>query len=266
MVTCKLYGRLGNQLFQISTAIAYAMRNNSAWCIPQHITCPPGLTTDPVYFRHFPQLPLNTNYSELQVIKEDPSQCYTPIQEKPKRNSLIYLDGYFQSEKYFADQRKDVLQALAPSFTMTSTNPNEGDDYVSVHVRRGDYLEKPDCHPVLSYGYYVPAIQSFINRGYKRFVVFSDDIKYCKNVFFNKNVFNHMDTSFMYSTNQSPREDLQSMSKCHHHIIANSSFSWWGAWLNERPDKIVVAPKTWYGPALAHVDTKDLIPENWIRI
>lgn len=271
MISCKLYGRLGNQLFIIATTVAYALRHNSKYgtqyVIPRYITKPPGLDTDPVYFRHFPYELFLGDFLEYHEPKD---QSYKEI---PTPNLFGYhdhfqhlkLSGYFQSEKYFADQREGVIKALAPAFTMQTYNPDEGKNYVSLHVRRGDYLEKPECHPVLigNMDYYVSAMNYFKKRGWHRFVVFSDDMEWCKQVFTKERF---VGSRFIYSINQSPIEDLQSMKACAHHIIANSSFSWWGAWLNENPDKIVIAPKRWYGPALSHINTQDLLPEKWIQL
>src|SRR5438045_5771156 len=120
MITCRLYGQLGNQLFQLSAVLAMARRLNVPFSIPQEITCPPGLDTDPIYFRHFPKVPITTEHSRITVFKEHPSQCYTPITPGPQPDGILYLDGYFQSEKYFADQRAAILRAFKPIFTLES--------------------------------------------------------------------------------------------------------------------------------------------------
>lgn len=267
MISCQLYGRLGNQLFQCAATIGYALRNNLPYAIPRHITRPPGLPADPIYFNHFPEVkdiivdPESFQFST--VYYELPDQSYREINPVFTDGMDLLLCGYFQSEKYFGDQREGLLKVLQPAFTMSSSDPDEGRNYVSLHVRRGDYLDKPECHPVLPMSYYVQVIRYFNSKGFYRFVVFSDDMEWCKEEI-NKERF--VGSRFIYSVNQSALEDLQSMKACRHNIIANSSFSWWGAWLNNWPDKIVIAPKQWYGPALSHINTKDLLPEKWITI
>jgi len=120
-------------------------------------------------------------------------------------------------------------------------------------VRRGDYLNNKDHHPVLPISYYQKAIGAFSDA---QFVVFSDDISWCKSHF------DFSDTLLFIEDNDEVT-DLYLMSLMKHHIIANSSFSWWGAWLCQNPDKVVIAPQLWFGPAAVDHDTKDLIPEVW---
>lgn len=256
MITVKLFGRLGNQLFQLCTCLAFAKRHNIKFAIPQRITCPPGLASDPIYFTHFPKPDFDIDM--LPEWKEPADQSYMEI-PAALSGAPFCLNGYFQSEKYFADQRGHIFDA----FPMLLVPMNEfKNDMVSIHVRRGDYLDKPLDHPLPSLAYYSDGIEYFIKNGFRKFMVFSDDIKWCK-VFFTKEIF---EAQFFFSEKKSAIEDLKLMASCRHHIIANSSFSWWGSWLGRRERKVVIAPKIWYGPNLSHIDTKDLIPENWIRL
>ena len=133
------------------------------------------------------------------------------------------------------------------------------DEVVSIHIRRGDYLQSPNHHPVISLNYCMKAIKQF-PRDYK-VVVFSDDINWCKTEAF-------FGDKFKFIEGQTDIEDFYLMSMCVNNIICNSSFSWWAAWLNSNPDKIVIAPMDdrWFGPAYDHFDTKDLYPEEWIKM
>lgn len=238
MISVRLYGRCGNQLFQVATLLATAMRNKTDYALPRQSVNPRVWKT---YINHLPRrMPMGGR------IWREPTHGYTPI---PNEKNII-LDGYFQSEKYFMDYRDEVIELLGFKWT-----PIKG---ISVHVRRGDYLTLQDKHPVVTLRYLHSAIQYFMDRGHKTFTFFSDDIKWCKEHFPN----------FDFSEGNSEMKDIELMS-CHEgHIIANSSFSWWGAWLNRNPDKIVVSPSesSWFGVNNKHLVTKDLIPDGWVQM
>ena len=125
----------------------------------------------------------------------------------------------------------------------------------SVHVRRTDYLRLQQHHPVLSLEYYREAMNRFSGA---LFLIFSDDIAWCKD--------NLKSDSMQFIEGENPITDMYLMSMCNNNIIANSSFSWWSAWMNNADDKKVVAPKTWFGPAYKDMNTWDLLPETWIKI
>lgn len=166
--------------------------------------------------------------------------------------------GYFQSYKYL-----DLLsvQSIKSYFYLNESEQeyinNFFDDktYVSLHVRRTDYLQTPDFHTNQTMDYYNQAINHFCSIDNICFLIFSDDINYCKKTF--------VSIPCKFTSNKN-YIDLMLMSKCHHNIIANSSFSWWGAYLNENPNKIVIAPKKWVGGE--KLNTNDLCPPEWIRI
>lgn len=181
----------------------------------------------------------------------------------------VYLSGYWQSEKYF----KRFASALRHEFTVRSA-PNaktaellqliRNVNSVSVHLRRGDYVSDPrtsQTHGACPVEYYWRAadqIKWMITAPY--FFVFSDDIEWAK-----ENLRLNAPTVFVDHNGPShPEEDLRLMSSCKHHIIANSTFSWWGAWLSDYPEKIVIAPRTWL--RRSDLDTRDVVPETWIRL
>ena len=128
-------------------------------------------------------------------------------------------------------------------------------EVLSIHVRRTDYLSNSANHFNLDFDYYEKALEYFDTE---QVIVFSDDPEWCKQ----QKIFS--DDRFMISESGDNKIDLCLMSMCNHHIIANSSFSWWGAWLAK--SKKVVAPSTWFGPNNADKDTKDLLPKSWIVI
>ncbi|MFA7245498.1 MAG: alpha-1,2-fucosyltransferase [Candidatus Magasanikbacteria bacterium] len=180
-----------------------------------------------------------------------------------------YLDGYWQSEKYFLDIRKNLLGDLIVSKQIEGKNLElskqiNSVNSISLHVRRGDYvsnIKTAQVHGVCYLNYYYNAID-FLSKRIENPVlfIFSDDIEWVKE---------NLETTLkcIYVENNSANfnyEDLRLMSLCKHNIIANSSFSWWGAWLNNNPDKIVVAPKKWFNDS--SINTKDLLPDDWVKI
>lgn len=179
-----------------------------------------------------------------------------------------YLNGNWQSAKYFEPSASIIRNeiTLKNSFSqeaeMVKSQINSSNS-ISLHVRRGDYAEKQRAnalHGVCSMEYYQHAIAYIAEREPDITIfVFSDDIEWVK-----KNL--HTPHPIVYVSNSAipDYQELVLMSQCKHHIIANSTFSWWGAWLNPSPAKIVVAPKHWF--ASNQVDASDLIPESWVRI
>jgi len=168
------------------------------------------------------------------------------------------LWGYWQSEKYFNDCEDEIKELFSPTLDIQKyIDERYGDlisDSTSIHVRRGDYLNHPNHHPVCSIDYYLSAIEKI---GGHKFTIFSDDIKWCKEIF--------EGDAFTFIEGEHDYIDLWLMSQCKNNIIANSSFSWWGAWLNNNKDKKVIAPKLWFGNSLSH-NISDLLPEQWIKI
>lgn len=179
-------------------------------------------------------------------------------------SSNVALCGYWQSEKYFADIRSLLLEdlQLAEPFDMLNQRLYEqicSTDSVSLHVRRGDYATNPKAnlvHGVLPLGYYQRAMKK-IEETVKspHYYVFSDDISWTRSHVWTENI-----TFVEQNGSQKDYFDLALMSACKYHILANSSFSWWAAWLCSYPKKKVLAPHNWYR---AEIDISDLIPPGW---
>jgi hypothetical protein len=179
-----------------------------------------------------------------------------------------YIRGYWQSEKYFEDIKDTIQKNFTIKIPPSNINKKtlemiKKEISISIHIRRGDYVKDKktsEYHGVCSLDYYNRAIKLIakkINNPY--FFVFSDDVGWAK-----KNLKLKYPAYFANNDDKHNYEDLRLMQNCKHNIIANSSFSWWGAWLNQNPDKIIVAPKRWFNDP--NIDTSDLIPENWIKI
>jgi hypothetical protein len=186
-----------------------------------------------------------------------------------KASSSTILVGFWQSEKYFkdiSDTIKEEFLVTAPlsSSTIEVCDRIKNTNSVSLHVRRGDYVSNPATltyHGVCEPEYYEKALKVIAEKaGEIELFVFADDIEWAK-----KNIVTSFPVTFVdHNDSLHAYEDLYLMSHCRHNIIANSSFSWWAAWLNNNPGKIVIAPAKWFNESDA--DPRDLIPEAWIKI
>jgi hypothetical protein len=260
LVSVKLKGGLGNYLFQISCAFDYSIKYNknliiddkNAYEVHKKIETYKNNIFQNLKFEHL-------SNEDIDCIYEEKDFTYNEI---PQTDKNLLLDGYFQSEKYF-EENKNKIKSLFECekelkillFKKFSFITNE--KTCSIHVRRGDYLKLSDHHPSQSLQYYEAAIENFDKE--RLFVVFSDDIEWCKNEF------KKIDKKFIFMEKNTDYEDLYLMSFCNDNIICNSTFSWWGAWLNNNNNKKIIAPNKWFGPRILF-DTKDLIPKNWMII
>jgi len=258
-VTCNILGPsgdlsgIGNQLFCVATTLSYGLENNFTPYFPQ-------MVTDNLIRRY-----KNNFYKKLSsgisenICDNHHIEADFSYQKINKSDNNITLQGYFQSEKYFKQHREHILTSLNITELKDKIKEKFGDcsDCISIHVRRGDYLELSDYHHNLTMDYYIKAIEKFDQSD--KFLIFSNDMKWCKDNFnFLKNVeFSECDEDW---------EDIIKMSNCKDNIIANSSFSWWGAWLNENIDKKVICPKKWFGSKYSNKDTSDLLPKRWSTI
>ena len=197
----------------------------------------------------------------FHTIKQTNALAYEPDTMKTT-HQLSYFEGHWQSEKYF----KSIEETIRKQFQFKQSSLNKetlqlseeikNTNSVSIHIRRGDYLNFPQC-AVCDIEYYRKAIDYIKGKIIEpTFFIFSDDIDWCKQNLQIKN-------SFFVNFNQGNDswQDMYLMSQCKHNIIANSTFSWWGAWLNDNPDKIVISPHQWF----KNDATGDIIPDNWIK-
>lgn len=226
-------GRAGNSLFQCASTICHALRNNDTYVFPSS-------------WEYKDRFNLRNCFSDNIKFKtqyKEPFFHYQPIPYQSDQD----LSGFFQTKKYFQEFEDVILGLLTPK-------QGFGIQYntTAIHVRRGDYLTLSGCYEQLNMQYYNAAMNIIKSQKY---MVFSDDITWCKQ--------NFIGEQFIFSEEKDPIIDLSLMLSCENNIICNSSFGWWGAFLNKNPSKIVIAPKKWFGPKLAYNNTKDLIPSDW---
>ncbi len=285
MIISKIIGGLGNQLYQYAAGRTLSILNNTRLKLDVS-----GF--DEYKLRNFGLQSFNCNVdfaSENEINNllpvhnfEKAFQYLSPLGKRTyyrekhfhfdenvlKMGPDVYLNGYFQSQKYFLPTEKTIREELslkkeAISKVESFSNILKNQNSVSVHFRRADFASDPvsaEYHGILSKEYYLNAVALVVSKlSNPAFYVFSDDINWAK-----EKLKNHGATFVSGEISKNHFEDLYLMSRCRHNIIANSSFSWWGAWLNNNPEKIVIAPERWFnkGPK----DTQDLIPEGWIRI
>lgn len=188
---------------------------------------------------------------------------YIDIPKKYESKNLFYK-GYWQSYKYFSDVESTLRDKL--QFVPFTDEKNirfieqiSGQETVSLHVRRGDYNSHANLGGICDLVYYQNAIKVALEKlTNPLFIIFSDDIDWCKKSLALENA-RYVD----WNTGDSSFRDMHLMSVCNHNIIANSTFSWWGAWLNSNPNKMVIAPDMWMRNKSS---TKDLIPSTWVSI
>lgn len=255
-------GSIGNQLFQVAALISYAKDNNLIPKIPNI-----DGYYEYSYGRFVDYLPNGIDLGLDRLSQDD--TLTSEIEEKIFHYSKLdvvpnsSISGYFQSEKHFIHNSNLIRQTflnfkpeIQRQITSIASQLPFNKELTAIHVRRGDYVNKQEFHTLLGMEYYNSAKQ-IINNGNQEFLVFSDDIPWCKENF---------DDSHYIIDSGNPFVDLGVMACCDNFIIANSSFSWWGAWLSTNECKKVVAPKKWFGPRNSNISTKDLIPNQWILI
>jgi FkbM family methyltransferase len=259
-ISPRMLGRLGNQMFQIAAAYSFSIDNNCS----MKVSTKNGVFESLIGEVSNPHIYKDSVFSKIEFIQEasnydiwkEPSFKYTPISYKFENN--LYLEGHFQSEKYFAHNKEKILDLFEPTqdikdYIFSKYGELLNKNTVSLHIRRGDYLVSQDHHPICPLNYYQDCLNKLSDIDI--ILVFSDDKEYAKKTFTQKNVIIIQD--------EKDYIDLYLMSMSKHNIIANSSFSWWGAWLNKNKDKKVFAPKNWFGPALVDNNIEDLIPSYY---
>jgi hypothetical protein len=252
-------GGLGNMLFQISTSYAASLRNGMDFCAD--LSNYHGGHGD--ISRYFTNILRNVKFCGPTIVESVYGESNHYYSELPLFSSSTKLIGYFQSEKYFNEFRKEILDFLSPTIEITKKLTIKfgrflNNETCSIHVRRGDYVDLSDFYINLSEKYFESAVKKIGED--KMFLIFSDDINWCK-----KNL-NFIDNK-IFVEGLEDYESIYLMSMCKHNIISNSTFGWWGAWMNKNENKIVVSSSQWFGPNLVGLlDSKDINCKNWIKI
>lgn len=253
-------GRLGNQLFQYAALIGISKNNGYELIIPPSLE--ENEWKDHFIFKAFGEEIINffnhkIGFINAPTIIEDEYMYDRPKKHMFNQNLFhscpdnVNIQGWFQSYKYFENVKNEIRQA----FKFKKIIEKPFDKYVAIHVRRGDHLTGYMHHPVLPMDYYDAAMKLF--DGYN-FVIISDDPEWCKQ----QDVFKDC----YFSKEKDHIDDMNLMSQADHNIIANSTFSWWGAWLNNHKNKRVIVPQTWYGPAYNYQSSDDICPPEWIKL
>ena len=274
MIYLCVKGGLGNQLFQIFTAIAFALRENHefTFCYYKKIgnreTYWDSFLCD---LKKYTNTIISQNVNTIKEIEFS----YNELPKLVSNN--VYLNGYFQSHKYFQEYSKEILEKIGfqnklnKMKTIFYTFIDNLNPTISIHFRIGDYINLPKHYHILKYEYYFKALTHLIyqlNNVHLNVLYFCQEEDVEKvNIIINQLKENLSNISFIQCPfHFKDWEQLLFMSCCNHNIIANSTFSWWGAYLNQNKNKIVCYPSLWFEEKNQHLDTKDLFLENWIKI
>jgi hypothetical protein len=270
MIIVRVSHGLGNQLFQYANGRSVSLRLDSPLKFDRDFFTRANLSNqfELSCFTHPSTIDCNMGpYADQTfTIYKEPHFHFDKAFKEAELNT--YLIGFWQCEKYFREYRDVLLKDLTIKEEYVGGLSDKaaeiaGRPSVALHVRRGDYLTPPfsDLFGVLPGDYYYRAVDllSSMCKDFKIYL-FSDDIEWVKKEF----TFTQEHEFVSGSITTKGIEDFYLMTHCHHHIIANSSFSWWTAWLAQHPGKIVIAPKLWF--ANAPFDTSDVVPESWIKI
>lgn len=283
MLIIKLQGGLGNQLFQYAFGRRLALIRQEDLLLDEE-----GLNNDYVTNRRYSLAPFNIKakiVSSAEVLKfKYPygliSKFFAIFNIKILRrfnigwNELLleskksYFEGFFQSYKYLEPIREQLLKEIALKEPLENKyieilNKIATTNSVSIHVRRGDYVNNQKtkaAHYTFGLEYYVKAVEMILTKINKpTFYIFSDDISWVK-----ENLKIDETVVFVSNSSMNDYEELMLMSRCQNNIIANSSFSFWGAWLNQNENKIVIAPQKWNNIYVS--EYQDLLPPSWLKI
>lgn len=284
MLIIQLTGGLGNQLFQYAAARAHMLRLDTELYLDKthFLPTPTGKKNLRQYELHHFNVIERFRKPAFHWVKKYFRVKNMYVAAKTFRETHVhihpeffeisgdtYIEGCFQSEKYFKQYENVIRKEL--SFKTKATGKNaellekiKTVNAVSLHVRRGDYVSNSETlkvHGVCGLDYYeraVKHIESVIDNPH--FFLFSDEPEWVQQNL----TLNHPYEIINHNKGESSFEDIRLMSACNHHIIANSSFSWWGAWLNPSENKIVIAPERWF--ADKQHNSNDIIPEKWLKV
>jgi len=258
-------GQLGNQMFQYASLKGIASKHNYKTIVPNHMEVIVDALGNKLRIELFdafdlPCYPMDIGTVPHERHLQEPHYHFSQelLDNCPDNVSLV---GYFQSEKYFKHIEDDIRDLFAPkkeALESYEAAKELFDNPVALHIRRGDFLINSVHHHNLSMKYYEEALKEFDDD--RQVIIFSDDTDWCKQ----QPLFEG--DRFLVCEGGGPYTDLCIMSRCSDFIIANSTYSWWGAWLSRNKEKVVVYPNRWFGPNNIDKSTVDLFPEEWRMI
>jgi hypothetical protein len=294
MITIDLMGGLGNQLFQIFVTIAYALNHKHKFVFTYDEILGVGMQR-PTYWNHFlKRLLMFTTANKTHGLDNDFAKSWQRYKEPYFRyheiptidtNHNFALHGYFQSYKYFETvqdkiykmiQLKEQQTSIYEEYTSLLEKTNMQENIISMHFRLGDYKSKQHYHPIVHPHYYEMAVKQIIdkeaNHNYRvLYFCEAEDNIYVEQVIANLQsvLIDYPITFVKVDDSIADWKQMLMMSCCDHNIIANSSYSWWGAYLNTNTEKIVCYPNVWFGPGIPHTGNNavdDMFPHSWTKI
>lgn len=271
MITVELMGGLGNQLFQLFTMMAYCIDNSARIHIEEK-----EITHGSRKVLYWDNLLSNLRIFIKPPIKpklaiREQGFHYTQLPKLKNNNDNVKMMGYFQSYKYFQHQIDTIMKFTKLEEKKEPYANNYCFEYtISLHFRVGDYKNLQDCHPLLPAKYYIDAlkhIETVSGRQNWQVLYFceDEDIEYVSGMIAQFQEELPILSFIKIESSYSDWQQLLLMSLCRHNIIANSSFSWWGAYLNSQ-DNIVCYPTTWFGPKMGNKNMNDMFPSHWTKI
>lgn len=288
-VTVSLCGGLGNQLFQICTALAYGKTNKRRCIFPEKLPIG-GCTERPTYWdtfleplKEYTTINPSNGFTQSQLVTfskyMEPCHNYYELPVFPSELNVC-LSGYFQSYRYFGMYKSSILETLnirshqmniESRYPILQTSPDT--HLVAMHFRLGDYVALQHAHIILPVTYYKNALK-IINARItdKKIIVIvfcesSDMNNVLKSVVELKKEYPHIEFKFIDKIgNLCDWEQMIAISCCNSCVIANSTFSWWGAYFSPFTASNVYYPSTWFGPALANKNVNDMFPTSWTKV
>ena len=253
-------GQLGNQMFQYAALKGIARNRGLDFTLPNHSEAIQDSLGNTLRIELFEPFNIKSNNYGLLETNEYVQEAHFHFDEDLYNNcpDNCSLFGYFQSPKYFLNIREEIIKDFKFKKQIIDECKSilkQFDNPIALHIRRGDFLINSANHHNLPMSYYENGLDCFDED--RQVVIFSDDPQWC----FEQKLFDN--DRFLVSQSNSPYHDLYLMTQCSDFIIANSTYSWWGAWLCMNPFKEVIYPNRWFGPNNASKSTADLFPRSW---
>ena len=276
MIKINLCGGLGNQLFQIFNGISFSLRHNLDFKLPNSKSLNFGSRNRKTYWDSF--------FSNLKIFTIDDISCinkynephfhYRELPIEIRNFEIVQINGFYQSFKYFEDKYDEILNLIGIPKLREQTRLKYISYFdkptISVHFRLDDFFQLQDYHPIPRIEHYIKSLKYIIeqtNCTNYRILYFCQE---CDNEYVKERIREIVDKiptlEFVKVTDEAEDwEQMLIMSHCEHHVIPNSSFSWWGSYINTKPNKIVCYPAIWFGE-IAKADTRDLCPNRWVKV